>query len=97
MTLARIRTYEDKDKRHVQEAAERFCELNKIPFAGGDAESAIEHWMFTAPPEAAAYIRRLWKGAYCRALRVPFDDRTSIASGYIGVFIEDQRGQVTNL
>jgi hypothetical protein len=90
MTVSTIRRYEDEDKARVESAAERFCQRHNIKFERGyvTAEQAIENAIWQAHPQDTAYLRKLWTGCYCRALRVPYDVRATTASGYIGVTVE---------
>lgn len=86
MTIAVIREYTAEDKARVKAAAERFCKRHGIKF-DANAENAIDYWIFASHPEDKAYRRKLWTACYCRALRVPYDVRTTTDYGHIGVTI----------
>lgn len=91
MTIAVIREYTAEDKARVKAAAERFCKRHGITFYHDyidDAERAISYWIFNSHPEDKAYRRKLWTACYCRALRVPYDVRTTTDYGHIGVTVE---------
>ena len=91
MTIATIRSYTNEDKARVKVAAERFCARHgiKVDRMDGDsaAEAAADYWVYSSHPEEKAYRRKLWIACYCRALRVPYDVRTTTSSGYIGVTV----------
>lgn len=89
MTISTIRKYTKEDEARVKAAVERFCERHDIYFDPecefDSAEARIEDWIYDSSPEDKAYHRKLWTACYCRALRVPFDVRTTVFTGYIGV------------
>lgn len=90
MTIATIRTYTEEDQARVKATSERFAKRHGIShdeeFDGYcAAENAIDYWIYSSHPEDAAYRRKLWTACYCRALRVPYDVRTTTGYGYIGV------------
>ena len=91
MTIAVIREYTKEDQARVKAAAERFCKRHGITFDPdyvNDAENAIDYWIFASHPEDKAYRRKLWTACYCRALRVPYDVRTTTLGDHIGVTID---------
>lgn len=90
-SISTIRRYDDEDKARVKAAAERFCERHGINYGADEcdtAENAIEYRIYSTHPEDKAYMRKLWKACYCRALRVPYDVRTTTGWGYIGVQVD---------
>lgn len=92
MAIAIIRSYEEDDKSRVKDSAERFCRRHGIKFDASmgetEAENAIDNAIWSAHPENKAYLRKLWISCYCRALRVPYDVRTTTGGGYIGVTVK---------
>ena len=92
MTISTIRRYEAEDQARVKVAAERFCKRHGIKYDASisetEAEISIDYAIWNAHPEDKAYLRKLWTACYCRALRVPYDVRTTTYSGYIGVTVE---------
>lgn len=88
-SLATIRRIDATDKARVKAAAERFCNRHGIAFDEYfDAESSIDHEIYSAHPSDQARLRRMWMSCYCRALRVPYDVRTRVAWGYVGTLCE---------
>jgi hypothetical protein len=92
MTISTIRRYTDDDKARVRAAAERFCQrhsINPDQFSDEEtaAETAIDFALWSAHPEDKARLRKLWTDCYCRALKVPYDVRTTTGNGYIGVSV----------
>lgn len=89
MAIATIREYTAEDQARVRAAAVRFCARHGICHDGADdAENSIDHWLHSSHPLDVAYRRKLWTGVYCRALRVPYDVRTTTGWGYIGVSVD---------
>jgi hypothetical protein len=56
--------------------------------AANAAKQAIEYWLHDAHPEDKAYRRQLWMRVYCRALKVPYDVRTTTGWSYIGLAVD---------
>jgi len=86
-SMSIIRKYEEDDRARVQAAAERFCKRHNIR-ATETAEESIQFAIATAHPEDRARLRELWMGCYCRALRVPYNVRTTTMGGQIGLRCE---------
>jgi len=91
MTISIIRSYEVDDQARVKAAAERFCDRHNIKYDASiesEAEMSISYAIFDADPEDKRYLRKLWTACFCRALRVPYDVRTTTVGSYIGRAID---------
>jgi hypothetical protein len=88
-SISTIRRYTDEDAARVKTAAERFAARHGIRYSDDeydDAESNIGHALSSS--HDGARLRKLWVGCYCRALRVPYDVRTTVGYGHVGVSVQ---------
>jgi len=88
MTISTIRKATADDLARVTAAAVRFCDRHGIAYDGAaDAEPSIDYRIMSAD-RGDTRIRQLWMACYCRALRVPYDARTTIGYGHVGLRVE---------
>lgn len=80
ISTSRQVTLDDLDR--LDAAARRFLKNHGIQdFSGDRPDIAIDHAIKNAGDQGAAYLRKLWRAAFRRAVR---GDGDTIAYGYVG-------------
>ena len=80
--ISLIRPVTAADRAAVAKSAAGFCTRHNI--RGGE-EIDIDYWLYTAPPEEAAYRKLLWRRCFARALGEQYHPRLIIAYGHVGI------------
>lgn len=82
MSISVIRKFTQLDADRIDVAARAFCQRHGISrTAGYTPESDIEFHCWDKQDKRLA---RLWRRAYCRALRVPYSSRVTVYAGHVG-------------
>lgn len=97
MTISIIRQATPEDRQRVNAAARRFCQRHNVRILQVDSEvfgDSLEnlvdfHILYgTSDPAEQSALQRKWSQAMCRALRVKYDRRVTLAYGHVGVSVD---------
>jgi hypothetical protein len=79
-----IRRADARDVSRVEAVAKNFCNRHDLTPINGDYQMAIE---YEGDCNGNRLLMQDWKRCLCRALKVPYNLRTTIAHGHVGISI----------
>jgi len=82
-----IRAYTEQDIKRVDAAAKRFCSNHGIEAEDLDFKKSIEIEIYhNLDGDERSYLEKLWYRAFCRALKTPYNRKTVIYAGHVGIW-----------